>query len=116
MAPEFYEQFPVHTNYLEVAYKFVMDDNFGLYHRILRVDKNVTWLIQLHNIDIVYIYYKMDNANTPNGYLSGLQANIEPAALEVLTRSIAGSERPTRSAQPLHWIILTGWHARSLIS
>lgn len=40
MAPEFYEQFPVHTDYLKVAYKFLMDDNFGLYHRIIRVEKN----------------------------------------------------------------------------
>ena len=35
-APEFYEHFPKHTSHFKMMYKFIMDDNFGLYHRIIR--------------------------------------------------------------------------------
>lgn len=38
MAPEFYEYLPCHTSHLKLLYKFIMDDNFGLYHRIIRTN------------------------------------------------------------------------------
>ena len=38
-APEFYEHYPKHTNYFSIMRKFVMDNNFGLYHRTIRNPK-----------------------------------------------------------------------------
>lgn len=36
-APEWYEYLPHHTSYLKLMMKFILDDNFNLYHRILRI-------------------------------------------------------------------------------
>lgn len=43
MAPEFYEHLPHHTSYFQMLYKFIMDDNFGLFYRTIRSNpKNIT--------------------------------------------------------------------------
>lgn len=38
-APEFYEQLPYHTSYIALIGKFLFDNNFNLFNRILRINK-----------------------------------------------------------------------------